>query len=74
MAQGGHPSPYDMPRQMNDHHSSAALERKRQELVQWEDSLIHKSQQMEEAAEQFNIKMGKMATQKAEIQANVKKL
>jgi len=43
------------------------LERKRQELVNWEDGLIQKSRQMEEAVEQFNVKMSKMASQKAEI-------
>ena len=38
-----------------------ASERKRQELVEWENALLQKSRQMEEALEQFNGKMAKMA-------------
>ena len=38
-----------------------ASERKRQELVEWENNLLQKSRQMEEALEQFNGKMTKMA-------------
>ena len=38
-----------------------ATERKKQELVEWESALLQKSRQMEEALEQFNGKMAKMA-------------
>ena len=40
--------------------NEADIDRKRQELVQWEDVLLQKSSQMEEAVEQFNQKMNKM--------------
>ena len=67
---------YDLPRQIPNTQVQdlEKLERKRQELLNWEDGLIQKSRQMEEAVEQFNVKMSKMASQKAEIQGNVKKL
>ena len=61
---------YDLPRQIPNNSQAQdldKLERKRQELVNWEDGLIQKSRQMEEAVEQFNVKMSKMASQKAEI-------
>ena len=57
-----------MPRQMepgfvqgNTTKDDIASERKRQELVEWESALLQKSRQMEEALEQFNGKMAKMA-------------
>ena len=63
-----HGKSYDLPRQLpSQAEELEKLERKRQELVQWEDGLLLKSRQMEEAVEQFNAKMAKMSQQKAEI-------
>ena len=54
---------YDMPRQMEQASSTtnAELVSKRQELLSWESTLLEKSRQMEEAVEQFNVKMQRMA-------------
>ena len=67
-----HHRSYDMPRQMDQ--TEEKMNQKRQELVEWENTLLDKSRQMEEAVHQFNSKMQKMSNQKAEVQQNVKRL
>ena len=88
LRQNTHTKSYDMPCQITNQSdnrlhlddlsqkqtSNPDLDAKKKELLTWEQTLLAKSSQMEEAALQFNQKMSKMATQKAEIQANVKKL